>query len=165
MNKIIYIIPALGESCDELHYSVLISALEKKGYTVKQVNPNWYRPLSEQVFKIEEDASIFGFSFGAVIAYLIAIEYPCKKVIFGSLSPIHTFTYESLVEDYMEHMSQSLAEEISADIKKIKIDLSKLKAPYVTLAGDKEEMSADIIVPQTGHEITEQYVERICSVL
>lgn len=161
MNKIIYIIPALGESCVESPYVMLTNALEKKGYTVKQVNPNWYRPLSEQVFKVEEEAVVFGFSFGAVIAYLNAIKYPCRKVIFGSLSPIDTFSYESLVEDYMEYMPKDLAEEISADIKNIKIDLTTLKVPFVTLAGDKENMQADISVPHTGHHITGPYIECI----
>lgn len=165
MNKIIYIIPALGESCIESPYVMLTNTLEKKGYIVKQVNPNWYRPLSEQVFKVEGEAVVFGFSFGAVIAYLNALKYPCKKVIFGSLSPIDTFSYESLVEDYVVHMPRELAEEISADIKKINIDLTTLKVPFVTLAGDKENMQADTLIPQTGHELTKLYIDYICTLV
>lgn len=102
MKKIIYIIPALGESCDEKPYQELSKAILIKGYVVKLVNPDWYAPLTTQLFKVEKTAIIFGFSFGAVLAYLIAQKYPYRKAIFGSLSPLHTFSFKSLENDYQK---------------------------------------------------------------
>ncbi len=59
-------------------------------------------------------------------------------------------------------MSKAMATIIAKDIKKIKISLKSLSIPYVTLAGQKEkEMPADIIVPRTGHRMTDSYIKCI----
>jgi alpha/beta superfamily hydrolase len=148
-----------------VRYRALAKSLENKGYAITPVNPNWYRPLSEQVFPVEKDDIVFGFSFGAVIAYLIAKKYPCRKVIFASMSPIHEFSFASLVKDYREHMSKELAVEITTDIKKIKILLKDLKVPFVTLAGKREMVPANIIVPYSGHNITPSYIKSIQNIV
>ena len=165
MNKKIYIIPGQGESCDLIRYRNLTKSLEGKGYEVIPVNPNWYKPLSEQVFPVEKDAVIFGFSFGAILAYLIAIKFSCKKVIFCSISPIHQFSYRSLVKDCEEHMPKDEAVAISVDIKRIKVSLKSLTVPFVTLAGEYEKMKADFLVPATGHRITPAYIKCIVNLL
>ena len=161
MKKIIYIIPGQGENCNVIRYQKLVQVLKNKGYIVNPVNPNWYKPLSEQVFPIEKDAILFGFSFGAILAYLIAQKFSCRKVIFASISPIHTFSYSSLVKDCQEYMSKDEAVAIAVDIKKITISLESLKVPFVTLAGEREKIKADFLVPRTGHKITEAYIKCI----
>ena len=165
MNKIIYIIPGLGENCKLVRYKKLARVLQEKGYKVNLINPNWYRPLSEQVFHIEKEAIILGFSFGAVLAYLIVEKYPCEKAIFASISPLHTLSSKGLIEDYMKHMSKELAIEITKDIKSIKISFKDLKTPFITLAGELEVQSvkkmANLLVPKTGHFITNNYISCI----
>ncbi len=162
MKKIIYIIPGLGETCTEARYKKLAASLRAKGYKVNCVNPDWYKPLSSQVFAVGKNAVVCGFSFGAILAYLVAKKYPCKKAIFASISPLHEFSFKSLVEDYSEHMPKSLAEEIAADIKKIKVSLEGLKVPYVSLAGEFEKhMPADFLVPKTKHRMTDAYIKCI----
>jgi esterase/lipase len=168
--KVVYIIPALGDSCSLQKYQRIGSVFTLKGYKVNYINPDWYEPLSTQVFKVEKSAALFGFSFGAVLAYLIAKKYPCRKVFFASLSPIHSFSYKSLVKDFSEHMSKEEAEELSADIKKIKVNLNSLETPYITIAGELEklakgEKTADILVPKTGHRIDSRYVNAIDKVI
>ena len=165
MKKIIYIIPGNGENCKLARYKKLASVLSKQGYLVKLINPDWYRPMSEQIFKVEKDAILFGFSFGAVLAYLVAKKCPCKKVIFASLSPIHTFSYKSLVDDLKPYMSEDKAIKISKDIKKIKISLNELKTPHVTLMGESEKMDADFLVPKTGHYLSPAYIRCVSKLL
>ena len=165
MKKIIYIIPGLGEHCDLVRYKMLAKAIEDKGYKVNRINPDWYRPLSEQVFPIGKSTVVIGFSFGAILAYLIVKKHPCKKVIFASISPLHEFSFDSLVKDFREHMLESLAVEITTDIKCIKVSLKDIKTPFVTLAGKLEKMNADILVPSTGHKITPAYIKCIVSLL
>lgn len=170
MKKTMYIIPALGESCDEKPYQKLSEALLVKGYTVKPVNPDWYAPLTTQVFKVEKTAIVFGFSFWAILAYLIAKKYPYSKAIFASISPLHIFSFKSLESDYRRDIApkvgkekaEILATDLAKDIKSITIDLKSLKIPYVTLSGALERyIPADIKVPKTGHELTEEYIEAI----
>jgi pimeloyl-ACP methyl ester carboxylesterase len=162
MKKIIYIIPGQGENCTLARYKALAKVLVKKGYNVKKINPDWYRPLFEQIFPVEKDAVILGFSFGAVFAYLLAKKYPCRKVIFASLSPLHTFSRESLIQDMRPYMAETLAHEIAIDFKHIKIQLISLKVPYICLAGQYEKgIAADFLVPKSGHRITPAYIKCI----
>jgi len=166
MKNKIYIIPGLGENCNLVRYKALSKALQNKGYTVINVNPNWYNTLSEQIFPIKKNSILCGFSFGAVFAYLIAKKYPCKKVIFASISPIHLFSYESLKKEYMQHMDEDVAIKLAKEIKNIKISLNKLKSPYITLVGSKEEMllrdnTPNIIVPNSRHYMTKNYIKCI----
>ncbi|MBU4480406.1 hypothetical protein KKG48_03120 [Patescibacteria group bacterium] len=171
MKKNIYIIPGLGESCDLLRYKKLVKALQINGYEVNCVNPDWYNPLSKQVFRVEKDAVVCGFSFGAVLAYLIAKKYPCRKVILASISPIHKFSFKELEKDFRRDIAPKLGKELAQkrgtemakDIKNIKISLKSLKTPFVTLAGEKETeiMPADFIVPQAKHIMTDKYINCI----
>ena len=134
---------------------------------VNPINPDWYKPFNDQIFPIEKESVIFGFSFGAVLAYLIANKYPCKKVIFGSISPIHTFSFKSLVNDNLEYMNKDLAIELAKDIKSIKISLKTLDTPHVLLAGELEipimRRGVDIIVPKTKHYLSKAYIDTVVS--
>ena len=161
MKQTLYFIPGLGEHCNLMRYRHLKKALQSRGYNVVCVNPNWYKPISEQIFRIEKNDIIIDFSFGAILAYLIAKKYPCRKIILASISPIHTFSYSSLVKDFHVHMPKDLAVEITEDIKKIKISLNSLKTHYITLAGQLENVTADFIIPNTGHRMTNTYIKRI----
>jgi len=168
MNKI-YFIPGLGESCKLKRYQKLISSFTESGITITEFDPDWYKPVSTQVFPVDKSDVLIGFSFGAVLAYLIAKKYPCKKVILASLSPLNTFSLKSLIKDYAEHMSKDKATEISRDLKKIKIDLKSLKTPHISILGALEKLekgeTADIFVPKTGHKINERYIEVIKNLL
>jgi hypothetical protein len=164
-NNMIYIIPGFGEDCRLLRYRKLTATLRSKGYKVKCYNPNWYKPLSDQVFCVGKNSIVIGFSFGAVLAYLIVKKYPCKGVILASISPIHTFSFDDLVEDYNKHMPRALSVLISRDMQNIKVSLISLDVPYITMAGEYEKSPADIIVPETNHRITNRYIERFVLVI
>ena len=176
MNKI-YLIPGLGEHCGLLRYKKLTEVLKKDGYQVVCVNPDWYNLVSKQVFSVEKDAIVVGFSFGAILAYLIVKKYPCKKVIFASISPIHTFSFKELEKDFRKditpklgkELAQTRGTELAKDIKKIKIYLKELKTPFVTLAGENEEKvmlkGTDFIVPQTKHIMSDKYIRCIQKVI
>jgi len=171
MKKNIYIIPGLGEHCDLLRYQKLGKALKINGYKVNYVNPDWYKPLSEQIFLVNKKDIIVGFSFGAILAYLTAKKYPCKKVIFASISPIDTFSFKSLERDFRKDVAgkvgkkraKTLGTELAKDIKKIKVSLNTLTTPYVTLVGELEKGMdpVDCIVPKTGHKMTDTYIQYI----
>ncbi|MEN9621753.1 MAG: hypothetical protein RLZZ67_187 [Candidatus Parcubacteria bacterium] len=156
----------MGENCDTKRYKDLSRALTTIGYSVKEINPDWYRPVSEAIFRVPKNAIIFGFSMGAVIAYLSAKKYPCKSVIFGSLSPLETFTFKDFSEFLMSYMKREPAEKITTDLLKIKVSLKTLKMPYIELAGEREEdLKAHFRIPGTGHYLSKAYIEGIVRLL
>lgn len=164
MKKKIYIIPALGDTPADRPYRKLSKALEEGGFDVVGVNINWYKPISEQTFRVEPDAYVFGFSFGAVIAYLIARKYRCEKVILASTSPLHTFTRKSLIDDMIPYMDRKMAAALADDVKGIKMDLP-IKAQQVRIVGALEkDIEADVVVPHTGHVLSRDYIKRIVEV-
>ena len=164
MKNNIYIIPGLGETCNLARYQALGNALKSKESKVIYINPDWYKTLSEQVFAVGKNDTVIGFSFGAVLAYLILQKYNCRRAIFASLSPTHTFSYKELVTDYRRHMSKENAEKLSKEIKSIKINMSSIKTPHISLVGEKEASlykDYDILVPKTGHYMTSNYINLI----
>jgi len=174
MKTKFYIIPGLGESCQLARYKYLEKILVTKGYDVFCVEPDWYKPLSKQVFKVSKNDIICGFSFGAVLAYLITKKYKCKMTFFASLSPIHKFSFKSLEKDFQKDVSGrvgkekaiSLGTKLARDIKNIDVSLEKLKTPYITMSGGLERgMPAKIRIPRTGHRMTRIYADTIAKIV
>ncbi len=164
-NIIIY--PGWGESFKEARYRKLAKTLENAGHKVTPMNLDWRKPLSSNVFAVPKSSIIVGFSYGAVIAYLIAQKFPYKKIILCSLSPLHKFSYKDNLKMYQEHMTYEQAKVMADDTQKIKINLKKLKVPYITLVGELEKGigKADFIVPKTGHNMTNTYINSISKLL
>jgi esterase/lipase len=163
MKKTIYIIPGLGESNRLIRYQKLAAELQGKGCVIKKIDPDWQKPLSEQIIKVEKNAVVIGFSLGAVLAYLIAEKFPCKKVIFASMSPIHTFKTKSSIKSLNTIMPLEKASAIVKDWKNIKVSLSNFKTPFVRLVGEYEKGmgTADVYVPNAGHYLGKKYREEI----
>ena len=162
MTKTIYIIPGYGETCSEARYKKLASVLRLKGYEVEQIKIDWKKPLSANMFEPLKDSTIVGFSFGAVLAYLIAKKYPLEKIILCSLSPLHKFSYKQEYEFNLKYMNPDQAAINAKDLKNIKISLNSLKIPYVALAGEKEKLcKGEFLVPKTGHFISSNYINCI----
>jgi len=166
MTKIIYIIPGYGETGSEVRYKKLTSILGLKGYEIEQVKINWKKPLSSLIFKPVENSIIVGFSFGAVLAYLIAKKYPLEKIVLCSLSPLNKFSYKEEYKENLKYMSPEQAAANAKDLKSIKISLKDLKIPYVTLAGEKEKLcKGEFLVPKSDHFITNNYINCIAKLL
>jgi predicted alpha/beta hydrolase family esterase len=91
MNKKFYIIPGWTETSRRRQYQSLAKAVRKKGYEVVFKNVDWNKKISQQVFAIEKDSVLFGFSMGAILARLVAQEYTCNLVIFASMTPLRYF--------------------------------------------------------------------------
>ena len=56
-------------------------------------------------------------------------------------------------------------DDIKRELKKMKISLKTLETPYVTIAGQKEKMGADFLVPNTKHYISVAYINCISKLL
>lgn len=159
--KKLYIIPGWEETVEEDRYKKLALMAEGKGYEVVGKNINWNQKLSEQVFDIEGDSVIFGFSLGAILAHLIAQRYSCEHLILASMTPFSSFsddkeTRKELVDivgtDFVNDVESHLTENHKAKKKTI-------------MYGDQEEEIADVLVPNTNHEINDLYINEVSKLI
>jgi esterase/lipase len=134
-----------------------------KRFNATLIYVNWRRPISEAVIKIKRDDVIIGFSLGAVVAYLVAKKSKARKAILCSMTPLDIYSYKQLFNDAKKHMTEDEAELQSKELKELKIR-QDIKAIYI--AGEKEkQIYADILVPNTRHELNDKYIKVIHNVL
>ena len=159
MNKKFYIIPGWTETTRRRQYQKLAKAVRNFGYDVVFKNVDWDKKISEQTFAIEDDSILFGFSIGAILARLVVQDHKCKLVIFASMTPLRHFKggeQEKLLAD-------AIGSKFVMDVKK---NLKpKIKAKSILMYGDKENEKADVIIPDTDHEISENYVKEIIKII
>ncbi len=96
MKKTLIIIPGFGHNASNPEYRAVAKIAKKKGYIPVFVPVTWqYRGISRWLKETETrvktkmgaNTVILGFSFGAMLAVLLAQRYHCKKLILCSLSP------------------------------------------------------------------------------
>lgn len=159
MKRKFYVIPGWQETCRRKQYQMLAQAVRGLGYEVVFKNVNWQEKLSKQLFVVEKDSILFGFSMGAILARLIAQKYKNELVILASMTPLKHFR-ESNQEKIL---AEVIGKQIVADVKKNLI--LKIKSKKIIIYGDKEGEKADILVPNTDHEISKNYIKTVLSIL
>lgn len=160
MNKNFYIIPGWEDSTEQKEYQNLQKIAENKGYKVFQVEVDWKKPLSEQVFKISENSTVFGFSLGAILAWLIAQENTCEHIILASMTPHYSFKESEIINVLIELTGKEFTEDIIKNLRE-----KHLAKKQTIIYGDQEDESADILVSHTDHEINNEYLKVIEGIL
>lgn len=158
--KNIYIIPGWQESSKYKIYQTLAMLAKKKGYDVLFYDVDWNKPLSKQIFSVQENSVIIGFSLGAVLAHLIAQKYKCRKLILASMTPPHSFKDMKLKNELINLLGQSFIEDISKKLHSKHYALNQ-----VIIYGDREGEQGDVIVPHTGHRLNRRYNKEIINLL
>ncbi|OGH84918.1 MAG: hypothetical protein A2493_00390 [Candidatus Magasanikbacteria bacterium RIFOXYC12_FULL_33_11] len=96
MSKVIYIIPGFGQNTKMKGYTELIKFFKTKKFKVVPIKITWkHKVMSDYVtefqtqliHKKEDDVYLFGFSFGAMIAFISADKIKPKDLLLASLSP------------------------------------------------------------------------------
>lgn len=160
MKKIIYIIPGLRETCDSKPYRLLADAVKERGYKVLCKNVNWRKPLSPQVFAVPREAVVFGFSLGAILAWLVAQKYSCQHLILASMTPHYSFSDPKIKKALVDIVGKKFIDDVVGTLKK------KHRAKkQTTLYGDREEEKADILVLKTGHRLNSNYIKEVVKIL
>ncbi|OGD66780.1 hypothetical protein A2442_01495 [Candidatus Campbellbacteria bacterium RIFOXYC2_FULL_35_25] len=156
MEKTLYIIPGLGETCRRKPYQLLAKKAKEKGYEVIFKNVDWNQKLSLQTFSVSKDDIIFGFSLGAVLAWLVAQDYKCRHIILASMTPHYSWKDKEIKKALIDLLGLKFVNDV---IKKLD---SKHQAKRQTIMyGDLENEKGDIIVSKTEHELTENYLKEI----
>lgn len=157
MKKYFYIIPGWEDTTEDSQYKELAHMVKKTGYEVVNKNVNWKQKLSEQIFEVEDDAVIFGFSLGAILAHLIAQKYPCKHLILASMTPFSSFSEDKQTREALVDLTGA---DFVDDVENNLTNRHKAKKQTI-MYGDREGESADILVSNTDHEINESYIDEL----
>ena len=127
-KKVFYLIPGLGEKGTELGYKELVVAAKLFGFRVVIIKPDWRVPLMSDLIrrslrKIDADVkknkpdhvTIFGFSFGAFIAVIIASKRKLLPIdlILCSLSPYFNEDIEYLPENWKKELGNDRIKDFS----------------------------------------------------
>lgn len=159
MKKTFYIIPGWQETCKRRMYQNLAKSLRKNGYDVIFKNIDWNKNLSDQIFEIEKDSVLFGFSMGAILARLIAQEHKGGLVILASMTPLRHFKGGEQEIMLVNAIGKKVVDDVKKHLK------SKIKSKKILMYGDKENEKADIIVKNTDHEISKNYIKEILKLI
>ena len=160
MKKILYVIPGWQDTGEENGYKNLGKAAFDKGYDVKSIKVDWTKPLSIQTFEAPKNSTIFGFSLGAILARLIAQKTECEHIILASMTPDYSFKDEEILKALIEMTGKEFVDDIMVSMQNNNRALKQ-----TVIYGDKENEPGDIIVPDTDHEITENYITEIVKIL
>ena len=158
--EILYIIPGWEDTGNEEGYQKLQRAAEEKGYEVVIKNIDWAKPLSQQTFTVSPESVVFGFSLGAILAWLVAQENRYRHLILASMTPHYSFTDEKIKKALIELAGEAFVTDIIDNLKK-----THLADRQTILYGDKENELADVLVSDTGHELTDNYVKAVAELL
>lgn len=159
MNKKFYIIPGWGETCRRRQYQSLAKSVRKKGYEVIFKNVDWNRKISEQIFEVEKNSILFGFSMGTLLARLVSQDYKNQLVIFASMTPLRHFKGGEQEKMLVDAIGEKIVEDVKKNLR------PRIKSKSVTMYGDKENEKADVIISNTDHEISENYIREIVKLL
>lgn len=160
MKKILYIIPGLRESCESKPYRLLADAAKEQSYEVVCKNVDWGKPLSLQMFAVPKEAVVFGFSLGAILAWLVAQKYPCRHLVLASMTPHYSFTDPKIKKALVDLLGKKFVDDVIKNLN------PKHRAKKQTiLYGDREGEKADVLVPKTGHRLNSNYIKAIAQVL
>lgn len=180
MKQNLLIIPGFGESTDEFPYQFLSKKYKKK-FNVIMHNPIWkYRTASDWLRGLQgiinsidvPNTTVVSFSFGAYITLIASEIYPFHKVILCSVSPFF--------REQLSHLPKPaevfLGKRRFADFSTHKIPKTII-SPSVFLFGsadwsvgiDEAKRLAKVykgtfeVVPNTYHELTDEYLKKIAS--
>jgi len=96
MSKVVYVIPGFTEKVNLKGYQQAIKSFKSKNFKVIPIKISWkYNVMSDYVdqffcqlsHKKSDDVYLFGFSFGAMIAFISAVKLKPKMLFLCSLSP------------------------------------------------------------------------------
>lgn len=158
MKKKLYIIPGWGETCRRTQYQNLGKSIKR--HEVVFVKVDWTKKISDQIFSVEKDSIIFGFSLGAILARLIAQRYRCELLILASMTPLRHFKGGKEEKLLIEVVGKSLVADIKKNLK------NTIKAnKKVLIYGDRENEKGDCVIKNTGHEISRNYIKKVLEII
>jgi esterase/lipase len=147
MNKIVYIIPGFHGSANMVQYKRVIAEFKKRGFKTRPIKITWdRRVMSDYIAEFlkqihhnkNDEVYIFGFSLGAMIAFITAKQVKPKVLILGSLSPFFKEDLRFVKKSWKNYLGKNRLKDFEKfSFEKIAKQNKKYKA-YL-LVGEKED--------------------------
>jgi esterase/lipase len=160
VKKNLYIIPGWEDTGLEAGYQMLGAKAHEKGYEVVFKKVDWTKPLSSQIFDVPKESVLFGFSLGAILAWLVAQDKPSSHLILASMTSHYSFTDKEILKALVDLAGEEFVGDITKNLKS-----AHLSDKQTILYGDREAEPADILVKDTDHELTENYIDEVIKLL
>jgi hypothetical protein len=160
MNKTLHIIPGYKENTKEKPYQKIAEIAKEKGYSISFVDIDWNKKLTEQFFETNENDVIFGFSLGAILGRLVAQDYESGHLIMASMTQLSCFKNGEMRDALVDLLGKEIVNDITNKLKP-----NHKSKKQTIIYGDKEEEPADILVKDTEHELTDNYIKEISNLL
>ncbi|PIN81323.1 hypothetical protein COV13_01635 [Candidatus Woesearchaeota archaeon CG10_big_fil_rev_8_21_14_0_10_32_9] len=160
MSKVIYIIPGFTETVNLKGYQRAIKSFKSKDFKVVPIKITWkYNVMSDYIdeffcqlsHKKSDEVYIFGFSFGAMIAFISTIKLKPKMLFLCSLSPYFKEDLKSLKKSWINMVGKKRI----ADLKRFSFqELAKnISCKTLLIAGEKESREVYVRVNDANKRI------------
>lgn len=145
MGKIVYIIPGFAEDINVKGYQEVIKSFKAQSFRVVPVEISWkYRVVSDYVDEFlgqvshnkNDEVCLFGFSFGAMIAFISAAEIDPRILFLCSLSPFFKEDLENLPKYVKKDIGKKRLEDLGRYSFKELVE--KIDCRTILVAGEKE---------------------------
>ncbi len=188
MNKIVYIIPGFTEKVNLKGYQQIIKFFKSKNFKVIPIKISWqYKVMSNYVDEFfsqlshqqNDEVYLFGFSFGAIIAFISAVRIKPKILLLCSLSPYFNEDLKSLKKSWKNRIGKKRME----DLKKFSFNklVKNINCKTILVAGKNEGKELDtrvndahnkikkselIIIDGAKHEISQkEYIDKLHKII
>ena len=179
MAKVVYVIPGFHGSVKMKRYQRIIKKFKTSGFRVVPIKITWnYKVMSDYVAEFlgqlvhnnDDEVYVFGFSFGAMIAFITADKIKPIKLILGSLSPffkedlpylkkswkryigkkrmedLKNFAFNDLIRKNHQHKTSFLVGEMEDEAVRRRVNKAHKKfkkAKLIIVKGAKHDVSDD----------------------
>ena len=188
MSKVVYIIPGFKEKVSLKGYQQAIKFFKLRNFKVIPIKISWkYKIMSDYVDEFfcqlshnkSDDVYLFGFSFGAMIAFISAVKIKPKMLFLCSLSPYFKEDLKSLKKSWRNSFGKKRLEDLkNFSFQKLAKDIT---CKTFLIAGEKEpkelhkrvndahkkiKNSELFIVDGAKHEISQkEYIDKLYEVV
>lgn len=148
MAKKLIIIPGLGENIQGKNYRGIVRGAKNLKFKVKPIKIIWdtEMDMSDYITQAEEqlppdlsDSYVLGFSFGAYIAYQIALKNTAKGYIFCSTSPYFSDDIPKIPQASREYFGSKLF----SSFKKYKVGKTPNVPGYFFIGKEDWQLAID----------------------
>ncbi|HLC54350.1 MAG TPA: hypothetical protein VJK07_01845 [Candidatus Nanoarchaeia archaeon] len=188
MSKVVYIISGFTEKINLKGYQQAIKFFKSRNYRVVPIKIYWkYKVMSDYVdeffcqlsHKKSDDVCLFGFSFGAMVAFISAVKLKPKMLFLCSLSPYFKEDLRFLKKSWRNRVGKKRLEDLkNFSFQKLVKDIT---CKTLLIVGEKElkelhkrvddahkkiKNSELFIASNAKHEISQkEYIDKLHEVI